>query len=40
MPSLFTTDLMTGSPFHATRWTLVRRAQGRGEVARAALSEL
>ena len=31
---------MNGSPFHATRWTLVRRAQGRGEVARAALSEL
>ena len=31
---------MTGSPFHATRWTLVRRAQGRGEVARAALTEL
>lgn len=31
---------MTSSPFHATRWTLVRRAQGRGEVARAALSEL
>ena len=27
-------------PFHSTRWTLVRRAQGRGEEARAALSEL
>lgn len=31
---------MSESSFHATRWTLVRRAQGRGEVARAALSEL
>jgi RNA polymerase sigma-70 factor (ECF subfamily) len=31
---------MTPSPFHATRWTLVRKAQGRGEEARAALSEL
>lgn len=31
---------MSESNFHATRWTLVRRAQGRGEVARAALSEL
>lgn len=28
------------SSFHATRWTLVRRAQGRGEEARVALSEL
>lgn len=27
-------------PFHSTRWTLVRRAQGRGDEARAALSEL
>jgi RNA polymerase sigma-70 factor (ECF subfamily) len=27
-------------PIHATRWTLVRKAQGRGEEARAALSEL
>lgn len=40
MPNSSTTDLMTGSPFHATRWTLVRRAQGRGEEARLALSEL
>jgi RNA polymerase sigma-70 factor (ECF subfamily) len=31
---------MNSSPFHATRWTLVRKAQGRGEEARAALSEL
>lgn len=31
---------MIESNFHATRWTLVRRAQGRGEEARAALSEL
>lgn len=31
---------MTPHSFHATRWTLVRRAQGRGEEARAALSEL
>ena len=31
---------MNGSPFHATRWTLVRKAQGRGEEAQAALSEL
>lgn len=31
---------MSESNFHSTRWTLVRRAQGRGEVARAALSEL
>lgn len=31
---------MTGSSFHSTRWTLVRRAQGRGEEARSALSEL
>lgn len=28
------------SPFHSTRWTLVRRAQGRGTEARDALSEL
>ena len=28
------------SPFHSTRWTLVRRAQGNGTEARAALSEL
>ncbi len=27
-------------PFHATRWTLVRKAQGRGEAARLAMSEL
>jgi DNA-directed RNA polymerase specialized sigma24 family protein len=31
---------MNDSPFQATRWTLVRRAQGRGEVALSALSEL
>lgn len=31
---------MSESNFHSTRWTLVRRAQGRGEEARAALSEL
>lgn len=30
----------SSSPFHATRWTLVRRAQGRGEEARTALSDL
>src|SRR6478609_8751134 len=28
------------SSFHSTRWTLVRRAQGHGEEARTALSEL
>lgn len=28
------------SGFHSTRWTLIRRAQGRGPEARAALSEL
>ena len=32
--------MANGIPFHSTRWTLVRRAQGRGEEARAALSEL
>lgn len=31
---------MAASDFHSTRWTLVRRAQGRGVEARAALSEL
>ena len=31
---------MMHSSFHSTRWTLVRRAQGRGEEARVALSEL
>ncbi|MCW1884031.1 sigma-70 family RNA polymerase sigma factor [Luteolibacter flavescens] len=31
---------MSGAAIHSTRWTLVRRAQGRGEEARAALSEL
>ncbi|RYD33341.1 MAG: sigma-70 family RNA polymerase sigma factor [Verrucomicrobiaceae bacterium] len=31
---------MKPSPFHSTRWTLVRRAQGTGTEARAALSEL
>jgi DNA-directed RNA polymerase specialized sigma24 family protein len=32
--------MANGIPFHSTRWTLVRRAQGRGHEARAALSEL
>jgi DNA-directed RNA polymerase specialized sigma24 family protein len=31
---------MSSPGFHSTRWTLVRRAQGRGEEARVALSEL
>ncbi len=31
---------MPSSSFHSTRWTLVRRAQGDGAEARAALSEL
>lgn len=31
---------MTPSAFRSTRWTLVRKAQGRGDEARAALSEL
>lgn len=31
---------MSGTSIHATRWTLVRRAQGYGNEARAALSEL
>lgn len=31
---------MPSSTFHSTRWTLVRRAQGDGTEARAALSEL
>ena len=31
---------MTPGSFHSTRWTLIRRAQGRGVDARAALSEL
>lgn len=31
---------MASSTFHSTRWTLVRRAQGDGAEARAALSEL
>jgi RNA polymerase sigma-70 factor (ECF subfamily) len=31
---------MHSSSFHSTRWTLVRRAQGCGSEARAALSEL
>jgi len=31
---------MNPASFHSTRWTLVRRAQGRGEEARTALSEL
>jgi RNA polymerase sigma-70 factor (ECF subfamily) len=31
---------MSGASIHATRWTLVRRAQGHGSEARAALSEL
>lgn len=33
-------DFMPFSSFHSTRWTLVRRAQGDGAEARAALSEL
>lgn len=32
--------MANGIPFHSTRWTLVRRAQGRGDEARAALSDL
>ncbi|MCW1921986.1 sigma-70 family RNA polymerase sigma factor [Luteolibacter arcticus] len=31
---------MSSPGFHSTRWTLVRRAQGRGDEARVALSEL
>jgi DNA-directed RNA polymerase specialized sigma24 family protein len=34
------TPLMPSSSLHSTRWTLVRRAQGDGAEARAALSEL
>lgn len=31
---------MSDSAFHPTRWTLIRRTRGRGDEARAALSEL